>query len=434
MIIVRKQSIQPNTISLIRRLQFQFLLCLLICSVSSPALSKDVVKDAIPDKDKLPNQLGEFINDSTAIKGRVYFGRGTPELHTIILDPSQPVAGKPVKVTVEIFNDPSMGKNKTKKVVLLYGLIKPKSCNEEDIEDGFLPVVDVDEWAKENLGKGNKLVDTGSIELCEISWKSVNLNTKDGRIWQGKIPPLKSGLRVLYAIRAVDTAGGAYVTVPCVTQYERISLMGYVENDCVHAGKKDSIGCNGIIPRQCMMKMALPVGKPYARKSDRNAADMDIVDVRIAHTDDAVILDVAVKGRISTGTANPFRGNAYIALAINPEKDVNNNGTLKDAIGDMFYSTVFPEFVWGMIPECHYGFNKGIDYKTDNTSITCLIEDNHLVYTIEKKALGLNGAGRFKFMATTEAVTNIYPFKWKQYDYTPFTTVEFTNNNFFTVK
>jgi hypothetical protein len=415
-----------------RRFLFLGFLGLLFFFVSSPVLSKENVKSTIPEKDKLPNQLGEFINNSPSIKDRVYFGRGTPELHTIKLDPAQPIAGKPVKVTVEIYNASTVGHYKTKKVVLFYGLEKEKICTEDE-EDGFLPVVDVDEWSKENFRKGNKSVED-SIESCDISWKSITLKTKDGRIWKGAIPPLKSGSRVIYAIRAVDTAGGVYATVPCKTSFDRIALMGYVENDCVHTGGKGVAGGNRVMPKQCMMKMALPVGNPYAGKGDRNAANMDIVDVRVAHSDDAVILDVAVKGRILTGTANPFRGNAFIALAINPEKDVSNGGTLKDAIGDIFYSAIFPEFVLYMVPECHYGFNKGIDYETNNNSISCLIEDNHLVYTIKKKALGLDEVGRFKFMTTTEAVTNIYPFKWILYDYTPFTTVDFTENNVFTVK
>ncbi|HOO57500.1 MAG TPA: hypothetical protein PLN69_11795 [bacterium] len=418
-----------NRVSLIIRMCAMLPVLVMVAAVSFAAA--DGPGEAKKLSEMFPNQIGAFISGSAEISDIIDNSFFTPELHSIVLDPEIPAEGMPTRITVEVYNDPSLTDDETVAVYVIY-----------TIDDA-------------------------------ATWNYFELDTEDSRTWRGQFPRFEGGTDVIYAVRAVDSAYNVFTDVPCrVVPGDGLLSARYAKKDCVRS--EDDPACAGVLPRGCMMKMAfsrnwnLPqqletepaaetvAGKitmddirrgyeegldpEYAeskRKSDiENSVSppkgFKFFDLRVGYDEDYIYLDQAYKENL-TGIG------AFLTLSFNPDRvekqylqNPDKNPYL-DAVGTLFYSPGLAQAIVYETAPCHYGYNRGIDYEQDAGSIECHLETNHRIFRVERAAFGANPGGELQFIVSMGLITGTYPFEWEILDNTPVTTIRMTGDNHFRV-
>ena len=393
-------------------------LFLLVCTIAALGNAQ---------KQKLPNQIGTFVEGSPTIKERIYNNRSAPTLRSITIDPEIPVAGKHARIAVEIAMDSPASRNEIEHVEVLYSISRGTECRYSTsyfISDAYY------DFPLDDIPQEDRV-------QCEVSWHSTSLTSVAGKTWTGELPVFESGDIIHYAVSATDTSGNSLVTIPCETEFFPWFFLRYVETDCVHENKNG--GCGDALPRGCFMKIAhaddVPDQSiPMGEFTDELKRDMNIMDARAAFDDECLFIDIAVEGDIASGRAYPINFITYIALIMNPEIDNLDGWTLDRAIGTLFYSKMSSAaFLLAGVDSCHHGFNKGIDYEQDTDTIECYVEGNHLLYIVNRDILGNDQIEQIKIMLSAGAITSL-GYDWNMYHTTPITNILLSEEHVFTVQ
>ncbi len=362
---------------------------LLLCM--SLILTASVVKAA--DLSALPSEMQEIVEDMLAT-------RFPPELHSLTLDPEQPVAGEPTAVSVEIFNDSQITDDETVEVYVFYMV----------------------NWSME--------------------WESIELESDDDKNWTGTLPAFESGDEVVYAVHAVDSSNNVFTSVPCTIEPEEdLMTQWHIMEDCVNGGE-DLSACEDKLPRACWFRMSSDE-EPINDEDDEVFPYGDYVDFRIGYDGDNVYLDFAVESKIDKGKMTPTDIHLYAAAAINPDamgKDTSIEALLA-AGGVMVFSPLLKQFEsTGYVSDCFFGYQQGTDFGIDKSNIKCLDKKNHLVYQLSWDLidkLGDNPSGVVQFLTLSGVVTDISDFsnlKGQIIDYSHVTSAHFTEDTFFVVE
>ncbi len=342
------------------------------------------------DLSMLPGDLQDRVEDLIAT-------RFPPELHSITLDPEEPVAGEPTNIEVEIYNPKDITSDETSTVYVMY-----------------------------------------STDFGE-TWEQIELETDDDKVWYGEFPAFDSGTEVIYLVHAIDSSENVYTTVPCMLMEGEV-LDGekfnndYGKSDCVNSGD-DLSACEDIMPRGCMIRMAVDE-EPIDDEEDEIPDDFDILDHRIGYDENYFYIDIAVQGKISQGTMNPTDLHAYVGVII--DEDKVGSGTdieqLLDAGGVLVHAPL-AEMAGGMVKPCFYGYQQGGEFTQDDTAVVCVNKRNHLIFRVSREAVGINDSGLYQFISLGATITNFPdPIDGTVYDNTRVTTTHFTEDTYFAVK
>jgi len=344
------------------------------------------------DMGMLPADLQDEVQDLLAT-------RFPPELHSVTLNPENPVGGEPTAIEVEIYNDAELTDDETVEVYVLYS------------------------------------TDFGG------SWDYIELDTDDDKLWYGELPAFNGGDEVIYAVRAVDTSSNVFTQVPCVTFDEDV-LDGktyskdYVMNDCVNGTDKED--CGDFIPRLCMMQLGLDE-EPIDDEEDQVPNEFDILDHRFGFNADYFYFDVVTEGTITQGTMNPVDLHLFAAVLgnydlVGKETDLT---ALMDAGGVLVYAPL-AEMAGGEFLPCLWGYSQGGDFAQDGDSVECIQKKNHLMWKMERAAfdkIGDNPSGWLFFLTLNGAITNFPdPIEGKPYNYSRATTIAPTEATYFEVQ
>ncbi|HOX28287.1 MAG TPA: hypothetical protein PLQ76_03935 [bacterium] len=342
------------------------------------------------DMSGLPPDLQDMIQ-------RLLATRFPPELKGYTLEPADPVAGQPTKITVKISNDPSVTQDETGMVNIYY------------------------------------------MVNSDMVWKTITLEG-DGKTWTGEFPAFNSGDEIIFSIHAVDSSLNAFTTVPCtVIANEELFVKDYVDGDCTRS-EEGLKACENALPRGCMMKMATD-DDPLDDPDDQIIPDGDFVDYRIGYDDNAVYADLAVQNKISEGTMNPIDIHGYVGLVLNPDKigkvkDLDS--LLNSGGGAILLDAPLAAMAGGLIKPCFYGYMQGNTTIMDEKAVSCKARSNHLTFAIKKDALkkiGENKSGVYQFLWAGATITNFpTPIEGKPYDVSHVTSAWFTDQTYFKVQ
>lgn len=346
------------------------------------------------DLSALPSDLRIKVEDLIAT-------RFPPELHEITLDPAEPVAGQPTKITVKIYNNAQVTSDTVSNVDLLW-------------------------WVN-----------------WDGDWQSVEMESEDEKIWTAELPGFNSGDEVVYAIRAADGSGNTFTTIPCmVNADDEIMSKSDVTEDCVNtAENNDFSACESVLPKGCLMKMAIDED-PLNDEDDLIQKYGDYLDYRIGYDETSIYIDLATEGNIDKGTMTPTDIHIYVGLILNPDKMGNDSSIdgLLDAGAVMVYAPLLKQFEsTGYVSDCFFGYAKGGQFAMDTKSVKCMAKMNHLVFKISREALkkfGDNPSSTYQFLVAGAVVTDIQDFndiKGTLLDYTHITAANFTEDYYFEV-
>ncbi len=345
------------------------------------------------DLSALPQDVQDLITD-------LLDTRFPPEFKDYQLDPAEPVAGQPTKISVNIFNDSSVTSDTTSSVSVYY------------------------------------------LVNWEEPWKSIELESGDSKAWTGELPAFNSGDEVVFAIRAIDSSTNVFTTVPCKVIPEEEILTAKHLKDCTKVASPDVAACNDdLLPHGCLMRISSDE-EPLDDEDAKIPVDSDYVDYRVGYDDNFIYLDLAVQGKVYQGTMNPIDIRAYAALVLNPDK-IGKTKNLDDLLaaggGGVLLYAPLADMAGGLVKSCALIYMKGNEAVQDDKAVQCKAKDNHLVYKIKKanlpSAIGANPSNVLHFFSVTAAITNFpSPVEGKPYDYSHISAAHFTEDTYFQVK
>jgi len=344
------------------------------------------------DLSMLPSDLQDLITN-------LLDTRFPPELKSVKLEPAEPVAGSPTKVTAEIYNDSAVTSDTTTGVALYY------------------------------------MVNFDGV------WIPVEMSSDDSKVWTGELPAFAKDDEIIYSLRATDSSTNVLTTVPCkVGEMEGDAIAGPAHlKDCVKSG--DLTTCESDTkPRMCLSKGSADED-PLNDEDSKMPADSDFMDVRVGYDDTYYYYDLSVEGKIYQGTANPLDIRAYVGLVINPDKvgKVRDLDAILSSSGAaaLVYAPL-ADLAGGVAKSCSMTYMKGNGAEQDGNAVVCKASANHLIFKIKRKnaeqIIGKNPSGVLDFLAVTATITNLSPVNGTKYDFTHFTSAQFTDEPYFQVK
>ena len=310
----------------------------------------------------------------------IIMGRSTPAVKNLAVTPLQPKADEPVTLSAQVYTYPRSKGDDTDRVDIIYTTDEGKTWNSVPMEQ----------------------------------------DAENNKVWAGKIPGQPSGTKVLYGIRALNYSGNMYVEAVCKLSDTPINDDEYLKTSC--EGKN----CDPLLPRGCMFPMSL-----YNVDSDDDEAaaipdELDIREAHVGYTDDKLYIDVATKGRISSGTVSPMNIHIYVAGGINPDKP---------GIGSGVESVVTQGAAMVYIPvnaeaPCAIYYMRVMEIMQDKINAACAAKDSHLVFTAERKITEPNPSKSLEFIAFDLSQMSIMPSSIPLYDYTHFTRIRFDSRSY----
>lgn len=322
--------------------------------------------------DALPGDLQEKIELMLAT-------RYPPELKSISISPEAPAAGEAVTVTAKIYNDSAVTDDEISSVNIMYS---------------------TDEGA---------------------TWQEVEGSSDDDKTWTAEIPAQDSGVKVIYAIKAIDSSTNYFVDIPCKTP--EFPAEGYLDAACV-SSEDPTTACATALPAGCMVPLSRD-DDPLNDEEDAIPSNADFMDYKVGFNDDEIFIDLVTEDKATKGTTSPMDIRANAVALINRDSDAKG-GDLDTLLqrGAVVVSAPLASIAGGVVKECFYGTQKGNSFDQNDKAVKCKMTGNHIIFTMKRDELGKNDkTHQFNLFAVGAHITSISPIAGGVFDNNHWTTI-----------